>query len=126
MLRFAQTEDDVNKVVSVLAQVEARSAICRLRRENRFTPSEATLVLDALDIETGRMVQQPITTQALEAANSVADRHYLRAMDAIQLGSAIAARDTLPSAPKMRFIASDKSLLEAAKAEGFEIWDPAV
>jgi hypothetical protein len=47
----------------------------------------------------------------------------LRALDAIQLASAIIARD-LMQAPDMRFIASDKQLLEAAKNEGFAIWNP--
>jgi predicted nucleic acid-binding protein len=70
-----------------------------------------------------RLIEQPVNPQVLEAASTVIDRHYLRALDAVQLGCAIVARDTL-AARDMRLIASDKSLLEAARAEGFDIWNP--
>lgn len=123
MVRFASTEDDRNKVVSALSQVEARSAICRLRQGNSITPAEASSALDALIGEMKRLIEQPVNPQVLEAANIVIDRHYLRALDAVQLGCAIVARDTL-AAPEMRFIASDESLLSAARAEGFDTWNP--
>jgi predicted nucleic acid-binding protein len=123
MLRFAQAEDDRNKVVSALAQIEARSAICRLRKGNRMSPSEAALALDLLTNELRRIVEQPINPPVLEAANTLIDRHTLRALDAVQLGCAVVARDLL-AAPNMRFVASDKTLLDAARAEGFDIWNP--
>jgi len=123
MLRFANTEEDRNKVVSALAQIEARSAICRLRQEEAITPPGAELALDLLTNELRRIVEQPVNPPVLEAANTLIDRHYLRALDAVQLGCAIVARDLL-AAPNMRFIASDKTLLDAAQAEGFDIWNP--
>jgi predicted nucleic acid-binding protein len=123
MLRFVQAEDDRNKVVSALAQIEARSAICRLRKANRMSSSEAALALDLLTNELRRIVEQPVNPPVLEAANTLIDRHCLRALDAVQLGCAIIARDLL-AAPNMRFIASDKTLLDAARAEGFDIWNP--
>ena len=88
-----------------------------------MTPSEAALALDSLIIEMRRMIEQPVNPPVLEAASTLIDRHYLRAMDAIQLGCAIVARDLL-AAPDMRFVASDKTLLEAARVEGFDIWNP--
>lgn len=123
MLLFATAEDDRNKVVSAAAQVEARSAVCRLRKAKSITPDEAKLAMDAIAAESRRMIEQPINPQVIEAANILVDRHHLRAMDAIQLGSAVVARDLL-AAPDMRFIASDKELREAAAAEGFDVWDP--
>jgi hypothetical protein len=39
------------------------------------------------------------------------------------LGSAVVLRHRL-AVSQMRFIASDKALKEAARAEGFEVWDP--
>jgi predicted nucleic acid-binding protein len=123
MTLFASAEDDRNKVVSALAQIEARSAICRLRQGKYITPAEGSLALDALAAEMKRMIEQPVTPPVLEAASTLIDRHYLRAMDAVQLGCAIVARDLL-AAPDMRFIASDESLLDAARAEGFETWNP--
>jgi predicted nucleic acid-binding protein len=123
MMLFANAEDDRNKVVSALAQIEARSAICRLRQGKSITPAEASLALDALAAEMKRMIEQPVNPPVLEAASTVIDRHYLRAMDAVQLGCAIVARDLL-AAPDMRFIASDHELLEAACGEGFDTWNP--
>jgi predicted nucleic acid-binding protein len=123
MLLFDQTEDDHNKVVSALVPVEARSAVRRLQKANRLTPSEAALVLDALKNKTEWIVERPISPKVLEAALVLIDRYVIRALDAVQLGSAIVARDLL-SAPDMRFIASDKTLLEAARLEGFQTWDP--
>jgi predicted nucleic acid-binding protein len=123
MLQFANAEDDRNKVVSALTEVEARSGICRLRKEELLSPSEASLALDSLAGEMRRIIEQPVNPPVLEAANTLIDRHTLRALDAVQLGCAIVARDLL-AAPNMRFIASDKTLLDAAQAEGFGIWNP--
>jgi predicted nucleic acid-binding protein len=123
MLAFANSEDDRNKVVSALASVEARSAICRLRREESFTSAEASLIFDALAADLRKMIEQPIIPPVLAAANGLVDRYFLRALDAVQLGSAVVVRD-LMSAPDMRFIASDHALLSAAEQEGFAIWDP--
>jgi len=123
MLRFANAEDDRNKVVSAMAQIEARSAICRLRQGKAITPAEASLALDSLAGDMKRVIEQPINPPVLEMANSLVDRYYLRALDAVQLGCAIVARDLLV-APDMRMVASDKDLLDAAQKEGFGIWNP--
>ena len=123
MLRFADAEDDRRKVVSALARVEARSAVFRLRQGKSITPAEASAALDALADDLRRMIEQPVNPPTLEAANTLIDRHYLRAMDAVQLGCAIVSRDLL-AAPDMRFISSDTALLEAARAEGFDTWNP--
>jgi len=123
MIRFANAEDDRKKVVSTLTQVEARSAICRLRQEKKLTPDQASSALNFLDADMKRVIEQPILPPVLEAANAMVERHYLRAMDAVQLGCAIVARDFL-AAPDMRFIASDKDLLIAARKEGFVVWNP--
>jgi hypothetical protein len=69
------------------------------------------------------MIEQPINPPVLDAAGTLIDRHCLRTLDAIQLGSAVVARDLL-AAPDMRFIASDKNLLDAAEEEGFATWNP--
>ena len=124
MQRFAEGEDDRNKVVSALARIEARSAISRLCKSHRVMPAESILLLDMLAAEARRMIEQPINPPVLEAAGPLIDRHDLRTLDAIQLGSAIVARD-LMFASDMRLIASDKALLEAARKEGFRVWNPA-
>jgi predicted nucleic acid-binding protein len=123
MVRFASAEDDRNKVVSALAQTEARSAICRLRQGKAIPPAEAAMALDALAAEMRRMIEQPILPVVLEAANALVERHYLRALDAVQLGCAIVARDQM-RALDMRLVACDRELLEAAQKEAFSIWNP--
>lgn len=123
MLQFANAADDRSKVVSALTQIEARSGICRLRKGDLLSPSETTMALDSLADEMRRIIEQPVNPPVLEATSAMVDRHYLRAMDAIQLGCAIVARDLLVS-PDMRFISSDIELLNAAQAEGFDIWNP--
>jgi len=125
MVAFASVEDDRNKIVSALAQVEARSGICKLRQAELITPAEAASALELLLAEMRRMIEQPIHPPVLEAASVLVDRHSLRTLDAVQLGCAIVARDLL-AAPDMRFIGSDKELIEAARAEGFEIWNPSI
>jgi predicted nucleic acid-binding protein len=123
MLEFAKVIDDRNIVVSALTQVEARSGICRLRKGELLTPSESSFALDMLAGEMRRIIEQPVNPPVLEAASAVVDRHYLRSLDAVQLASAIVARDLLAS-PDMRFVSSDLDLLEAAAAEGFPTWNP--
>ncbi len=82
------------------------------------------MIFDALAADLRKMIEQPVIPSVLEAANGLVDRHFLRALDAVQLGSAVVVRD-LMSAPNMRFIASDHALLSAAEQEGFATWDPA-
>jgi len=123
MIRFAIAEDDRAKVVSALTQIEARSAICRLRKEKKLTSEQVSVAVGALDGDMRRIIQQPVLPPVLEAANVMVERHYLRALDAVQLASAIVARDLL-AAPDMRFIAPDKDLLVAARKEGFDTWNP--
>jgi predicted nucleic acid-binding protein len=123
MLRFWLAEHDRNKVVSAIAKIEARSAICRLRKEGRVSPDEVSLAFFSIAAEIKRLTEQPVTPLVLDAASLLIDRHNLRSLDAVQLGSAVVVRD-LMSAPDMRFIASDHALLDAAKLEGFGIGNP--
>lgn len=123
MLRFAAAENDRAKVVSALLPVEARSAICRLRDGRRMTHQVALSALAAVAEELQHLTVQPLTPSVLKAAAVLAERYSLRALDSLQLGSALGARE-LFDAPQMRFIASDRELLKAAEAEGFIIWNP--
>jgi len=123
MLRFWLGEDDRNMVVSAMAQIEARSTVCRLRKEGRMSKDEAFATFASVSAQLRRLLEQPVNRDVLDAASGLVDRHTLRALDAIQLVSAVVARN-LMSASDMRFIASDHALLHAAHEEGFETWDP--
>lgn len=123
MLQFALAENDRNKVVSALAQLETRSAIWRQLKGNRMTRDEASLALNSATAEIRHMVEQPFGPSVFDTAAILAERYCLRTLDAIQLASAVVARDAL-GAPDMRFVVSDNELFEAAAAEGFDVWDP--
>jgi hypothetical protein len=60
----------------------------------------------------------------LETARQLLDRTSLRWPEAVQLGSALTARDMFPGTA-ITFVAASPALLDAAKAEGLEPLDPA-
>ena len=65
------------------------------------------------------------TGQVLESARQLVERYPLKAYDAVQLASAIEARQLVrPGLPPITFLSADKQLLSAAQAEGFVTDDP--
>ena len=58
--------------------------------------------------------------------SGVITRHALRSLDALQLSSAMALRDEIDEEDNVLFIACDNRLLNAAKSEGFAIWNPEI
>jgi hypothetical protein len=68
------------------------------------------------------MNEQPVIAPVLEIAADLLDQRSLRALDALQLATAISVREQ--GEDEIRFIASDKTLLQAAELEGFQIWNP--
>jgi len=69
-----------------------------------------------------RFVVVPVTDGVLGSAARALTRHALRAYDAVQLASALAAREADPEL--IRFACFDRSLSAAAAAEGFQIIGP--
>lgn len=69
------------------------------------------------------MVQQPLNPAVLECARQLLDRYELRSADALQLASAIVAREIFPGL-EIIFVSALPRLLEAARAERFETLDP--
>ena len=123
MRQFVETESNQDMAVSALARVEASAAICRLRKGGRLNSLECAVILDAIVADVCSMTEQAITAQVLKAAMGMTDLYSVRALDAIQLGSAIVVREDLRGS-EIRFITSDYELLAAAAAEGFLTWDP--
>ncbi len=69
------------------------------------------------------MVQQPLNPGVPESARQLLDRTSLRWPEALQLGSALTARDMFPGT-EITFVASSAALLDAARAEGLVPLDP--
>lgn len=55
----------------------------------------------------------------LEAARQLVEQHPLKAYDAVQLASALQARQTIPPGSSIIFLSADDQLPSAATAEGF-------
>jgi uncharacterized protein len=121
---FTRSEDRA-LLVSVLAAVEVRSAIRRRHLAGDIDTSDADLAISTLIQETGRIIEHPISGSVIAEATGLVDRYGLRALDSIQLASAMVARATLDRNDSMTFAASDHKLLQAAQKEGFSIWNPA-
>jgi predicted nucleic acid-binding protein len=63
-----------------------------------------------------------VTKAVEELAASIVDRQILRALDAIQLATALLCQSA--GANDIQFISSDDKLLVAAAAEGLDTWNP--
>lgn len=110
-------------MISTLTALEVRSAIRRREKSGDLTAAHATQAIVALIRETASMNTHAITKAVQEFATSIVDRQILRALDAIQLATALLASQT-PGASDIQFISSDDKLLLAAAAEGLDTWNP--
>jgi predicted nucleic acid-binding protein len=114
-------EDSV-LVVSALTRVEATAALWRKRRLGELGPADAARLSASLGSDLapgsgGPFAVVAVTGALLAEAAALTERHPLRAGDAIQLASALAARDADPALD--RFATADRTLAEAAERERF-------
>jgi predicted nucleic acid-binding protein len=116
--------EDRLKSTSVLALVEVRSAIRRRQFAGDTLQADADFAVLGLRDESRRMIQYPVSTAILELAGMLVDKHNLRALDSVQLATAMIAADALEPSDNLRFAVSDLRLLKAARAEGLTVWDP--
>jgi uncharacterized protein len=111
-------------VVSILARVEVPSAIWRKHRIGELSSEDAAVLVDEFewdwfgeDEADVRFAVVRVSTEILDLAALSAARHPLRAYDAVQLASALAARAASPDLTC--FVCFDDTLADAARAEGF-------
>ena len=103
--------------VARITDVEMTAAIARRRRLGNLSPLHATVAMHAFRQDFAqhyRIVE--LTIRILQRASELADRHVLRAYDAVQLATALDLSITLVSA--------DIQLNTAALAEGLLVDDP--
>jgi len=124
LIRLMEAVEDNRKLISASTPLEVYSAIRRRERSGGISPEDAAAALDSLRLEAARMVQEPLNPAVLEAARQLLDRTSLRWPDALQLGAALVAREMFQGT-EIIFVSASPHLLEAAKAEGFHIIDPA-
>ncbi len=124
LIHLMEAVEDNRKLISASTPLEVYAAIRRRERNGAISTENAAAALDSLRLESARMVQQPLNPAVLEAARQLLDRTTLRWPDTLQLGAAAVARDMFQGT-EIIFVSASAQLLEAAKAEGFNILDPA-
>lgn len=123
MIRLMESVEDNRKLIAACAPLEVYAAIRRRERAGDISAADAASAFEILRIEAARMVQEPLNPAVLEAARQLLDRSRLRWTDALQLGAALVAREMFRGT-EIIFVSASQSLLEAAKAEGFQGLDP--
>jgi predicted nucleic acid-binding protein len=106
---------------SNMTVVEATCAFARRRREGTLSPQDHAQVLTAFDYDiTYRYNIVDVDPMVVEIARQLANRHPLRAYDAVQLATAWLANRELIQAGQspLTFICADDHLIAIAQAEG--------
>ncbi|WP_349901711.1 type II toxin-antitoxin system VapC family toxin [Parafrigoribacterium humi] len=112
--------------VSELARVEVPAALWRKHRMGQLSVASASILVRAFEADYspgggGDTVLIPLAVSSilLEKAAALTSAHGLRAYDAVQLSTALAARVADPECSV--FAAFDDQLREAAAKSGFEL-----
>lgn len=125
LIRLMETVEDNRKLISASTPLEVYAALRRRERAGAISAEDAAAALDILRLEAARTVQEPLNPAVLEAARQLLDRTSLRWPDSLQLGAALVARDMFQNT-EIIFVSASPQLLEAARAEGFHVIDPAL
>lgn len=123
VIHLMETVEDNRKLIAASTPLEVYAALLRQERAGRLTAGDGESARAILRAEAARMVQQPLNPAVLECARQLLDRYELRSADALQLASAIVAREIFPGL-EIIFVSALPRLLEAARAERFETLDP--
>jgi predicted nucleic acid-binding protein len=123
IIRLMEATEDNRKLISASTPLEVYAALKRRERSGGLAAEDSEAARNILRVEAARMVQQPLNPAVLEAARRALDRHELNSTEALQLGSAQVAREMFQGTAIV-FVASDGRLLEAARAEQFEVLNP--
>lgn len=99
--------------------VECASAVSRLEREDKLSPTAATEALERLDALARHWHRIEPLDAVLETARRLLRVHPLRAADALQLAAAFLASEGRPST--LEFVCLDERLAIAAQREGFPV-----
>ena len=113
-------EDAEIVATSEIAYVEARAALARRRREKAFSLASYRRLMSDLETDWDTYLTIPATISVIRDAAALAERHALRAFDALHLASAkLLQEDARPEA--LLFASWDDTLDRAARHEGFTV-----
>ena len=125
LIRLMETVEDNRKLIAASTPLEVYAALRRRERAGAINPTDAAAAIEVLRLEAARTVQQPLNPAVLESARQLLDRTSLRWPDAIQLAAALVAREMF-SGTEIIFVSASQTLLDAARAEGLQLMNPAV
>ena len=101
---------------SAIAYVEARAAFARRRRDGSLPVQEYRRILRDLDADWEHYLRIDVTEPLIREAAELAERHRLRAYDAIHLASAQVVKERLLE--PVVFASWDKTIEAAARRHG--------
>jgi predicted nucleic acid-binding protein len=109
-----------------LTPVELASALYRRLRERDITSEELAVMLRAYVTHSHEdYLLVPYSETLMERAITLLAHYALRALDAVQLASALDLRDRLPGDElPLAFLSSDERLVEAARREHLRARNP--
>jgi hypothetical protein len=109
--------------VSYITEVEVCSALSRKIRNSQISQQDAIKRQSdfLVDLE-HQYITVSLNTAVRRYARDLLFKHPLRALDAIQLGSAIEFQSRITS--PVIFVSADANLLNAASVEGFAVDNP--
>lgn len=102
-----------------LSFVEVASALGRLGREGRLSEDQRTAALAALTADAAGVLVIELTGEIVSRAQTLTQKHPLRAGDAIQLASCLYVRETVN--PRITLVSFDDRLSTAARLEGMKL-----
>lgn len=115
-------------ITSRIVYAEAMSAVSRREAAHKLTPKEATETANRLQADFAGPVLPYVVLDATPAivhhAADLAHQHRLRALDAIHLATALAARFNTPAGISFHFGSADQRLNAAASNESLRIFNP--
>jgi len=110
-------------VISDLTTVEMIALLARQVRDGKLSVANETILSSVFLVHVEkRYISVQLDAAVLAPARTMARKHALRTLDAIQLSCALRAVALLNE--PMTFISGDNKLLAAASAEGFAIDNP--
>lgn len=106
---------------SSLARVEVLGAVARAVRGARLATADAALIRQQALEDLEAMTAVHVTEELVHQAATLAQRHYLRAYDAVHLASALFLASQVDH--EVRFLAFDQNLQSAAHHERLTVVD---
>ena len=123
---FTDSEDNIIHV-SGLARVETVAALTRRLRRNDIFQAEFNDACDDLQQDFATQYRiVALTGEIIEDAAALAQKHGLRAYDAVQLAAALDTSRVVSQveATELILVSADLELNAAAAAEGLKVEDP--